>query len=169
MNTATAIRPAAATTDKQAALIRKLAAERGVDIDVPQSRSTASRLIDWLFDQPRVAPAANEAPKGAEPGYYVRADEVFVVVQNKAKTGTYAKRLVIDDNGWRKSARWEYAPGTGRDLAREGLAPLTVEEAGRLGHLHGVCVVCCKPLTDPASVTRGIGPVCAKRLSHPAR
>lgn len=30
---------------------------------------------------------------------------------------------------------------------------------------HGRCGACARPLTDPESIARGIGPVCAKRLS----
>ena len=180
MNTSTPVRTVASrpASAKQIGLIRRLAAERSANLlqveqwdtlqDVLTGREEwvamhkASALIDALFDAPR-----NPAPEAAKaaPGYYVREDEVFVVVENKAKTGTYAKRLVVA-KGWdgRTRAWWEYAPSVGRSLAAEGLAPLTADEVGRLGHLHGVCVVCCKALTDPESVTRGIGPVCRKRL-----
>jgi hypothetical protein len=119
-------------------------------------------LLNALKRIPR--PAAAAAAK-AEPGYYLTAaDEVIVVVETKDKQRTYAKRLTFhtgEDGAQR--ARWEYAPGVGRTLA--GIAPLTAEQAARLGHLHGVCVICAKPLTDPASVERGIGPVCVRRLT----
>lgn len=36
--------------------------------------------------------------------------------------------------------------------------------AVRHGHMTGNCAVCSKALSDPESVTRGIGPVCAKRF-----
>lgn len=111
---------------------------------------------------PVVAPAP--APK-ADTGYYATdSGDYYVVVANKAGTSTYAKRLVLVaavDGSQRP--RWEYAPGVGRTLA--GTHPLTVAEAARLGHLHGYCIICCRALTDPASVQAGIGPVCATRLA----
>lgn len=181
--TATAARPA---SDKQVALIVRLLAEkpswterlnglvweRAFDIlgnqgsDDPKfvSSREASAVIDALF---KVPSGSADKPQAAKPGYYVRgaedAREVLVVVENRAKTGTYAKRLEISTGGLKTTARWEYAPGVGRTLA--GLEPLTVEEAARLGHMHGVCVICARSLTDPDSVQRGIGPVCAARLA----
>ena len=94
------------------------------------SKKTASLLISTLKGMPDKAGAA------AAPGYYVRNGEVYVVVLNRAGTNTYAKQMVIS-NG---RGRWEYAKGVGRDIAKEGLAPLTVTEAARLGKLHGACV-----------------------------
>lgn len=155
-------------TEKQAAFITRLRAERAL----PQtdtsglSKAAASRLIDSLLATPRQAPAAPAAePKDAAPGYYVTADDtLYVVVENKAHTHTYAKRLVITQGPARSTARWEYEAGAGRALAASDHEPLSVEKAASLGHLHGFCVICCRPLTDPESVTRGIGPVCASRL-----
>ena len=104
-------------------------------------------------------------PKAAEPGYYVRDGEVFVVVENKAKTSTYAKRMTTyTDEGGANRGKWVYAPGVGRDFAAAELVPLTVEEAAKLGRLYGICVICGATLTDPESVERGIGPVCAGKV-----
>lgn len=181
----TTTRPA---SDKQTALIARLAREKDIrhldhedrllialaddpgEGDGIQMRE-ASRLIDLLFACPR---EAADLSTMAAPGYYVTSGEesdgevpptVYVVVENRAKTATYAKRLEVTRNeGGRNTARWEYAPGAGKNLAAEGLHPLGVKEAARLGHLHGVCVVCARGLTDPDSVMRGIGPVCAARL-----
>jgi hypothetical protein len=89
-----------------------------------------------------------------EPGFYVHDDDVYVVIQNKAKTNVYAKRMNL------AYGRWEYAPGAAARLTER----LTVEQAAALGHLHGRCVLCGAELSDPESVQRGIGPVCAKRL-----
>jgi len=166
---------ASAASDKQVALITRLLGEKDLTGTIYAGHTvcpdgltggmqgSASATITALFALPRKREQGEAAP--AQPGYYVRDGEVFVVVENKAKTSTYAKRLVITStvDGKRKGA-WEYAPGVGRSLAAEGLAPLTVEEAARLGHLHGVCMICGKPLTTPKSVQQGIGPVCIKRL-----
>lgn len=161
-------------------------AERGFDLIADPSKFVskheASRVIDALMETPRRATEAQPEHRDATPGYYTAGDDFIVVVENKAGTHTYAKRLVVttagcrghfdaegaltyDDCG-RTTARWEYAPGVGRTLA--GLSPMSLEEAIEFGHLHGICFVCTKPLTDPASVARGIGPVCAKRFAAPA-
>jgi len=36
---------------------------------------------------------------------------------------------------------------------------------GEMGRKTGVCAVCGRYLEDPKSITQGIGPVCAKRLT----
>jgi len=147
---------------KQAAFLERLLAERGLAKDAIAGM-TARAAIDHLLAMPRPAAAPAAA---ATPGYYVTADgTVFVVVRTKDGQRTYAKRLDIrEGEGGRKSAAWVYAPGAGRNLAAEGLAPLTPAEAGRLGHLSGVCVICGRALVDPASVKAGIGPVCVRKL-----
>ena len=115
----------------------------------------ASAIIDGLLALPK------PARKLAEPGYYTRDTDVFVVVYNKDRTRTYAKQLIVPADINRR-AFWKYAPGVGFELA--DLTPLTVDEARRLSHLHGVCVICGIRLTDPKSVERGIGPVCIKKI-----
>lgn len=97
--------------------------------------------------------------KSAETGYYTLGGAFYVVVANKAGTGTYAKKLVQDAGRW----HWAYEKGTVRFLA--DLKPMTVEDAVAFGHLHGVCAVCLRPLTDPKNVAAGIGKTCAKRLA----
>jgi hypothetical protein len=146
----------------QVAYLRSLIAQREVPASVKDMDVAAipARQASALIDTLRMAPYASkgEATAKATPGYYVQGDDVYVVVENKAKTSTYAKRMVVTGN----TGRWEYAPGVGRTLA--GLEPLTVARAATLGRLHGVCMVCGRTLTDPESVERGIGPVCAGRL-----
>lgn len=163
--TTTTTRPA---SDKTLAFIARLLTERQVpaasrewiEAHPDMSQRHASATIDHL----RSLPFAQTDTAKATPGYYVtEAGAYVVVVENKAKTSTYAKRLVLDESGERTTARWEYAPGVGRTLA--GMEPMTVAQAAALGHMHGICVKCCKPLTDPKSVQAGIGPVCAKAFA----
>lgn len=182
MSTATAEAPVTyripardVATAKQLELIARLTTERewaGIrDIEAlgrllnrdPQflawfDRGCASTLIDQLFAAPY---KLTENTAKAEAGYYVRAGVVYVVVANKAGTGTYAKRLVVRHG----RGSWEYAAGVGRSLAAAGLVPLTVEEAAKLGRQHGVCVVCAKTLVNPESVSRGMGDRCAAKLT----
>lgn len=126
----------------------------------PLDKSEASFLITGLL-------SCDQKPRPkveAEPGYYVTDDnEYVVVVMNRDRTHTYAKRLEVTKiRGQRSKARWVYSPGLGYDVAH--LKPVTVEEAARFGHLHGVCLICCRALTKPESVKNGIGPVCAEKI-----
>lgn len=175
MSTTTIDYPA---TAKQVAFLRDLATSRqwddghdysdvltdaaaGHDV-VGIDKRIASDLISELLATPRRQARAAAATQAAQPGYYLREDTVFVVVWNREHTRTYAKRMVVS-NG---HGSWRYAAGAGRDIAAEGLVPLTIADAARLGHLHGCCIVCGKRLTHPESVARGIGPVCAKRIAE---
>lgn len=134
---------------------------------LPYSRGLEAADPSALYYNPRHrredAPAAAAAATGdAAEGYYVRGDEAFRVVTNKSGTHTYAKRLRV----YGDRMVWEYAPGTGRDLAAEGLTPMTAEEAGRLGLLHGRCINCCRPLggatlSAQVSALIGYGETCA--------
>lgn len=166
MSTATAIRPA---SDKQIALLNRLAGER--DFDVPAihqiiadanagtaSMSAASRAIDILFDKPRKPLVHGDgAPVGE--GYYLQEDTVYKVVKAKSTGNLYAKALHSTEYG---RASWDYAPGAMKHLT--GAHRLTLDQAREMGTRLGACVICGKALTDPESVERGIGPVCAARI-----
>lgn len=128
------------------------------------AKSDASDLISTLIAARDAQPKPER--KDAAPGYYISstAGDFLVVVSNRAGTHTYAKRLELSKTAdGRTKARWVYAPGAGFKVA--DLNPMTLTEAAKFGHLHGVCFVCCKRLTDPESVKRGIGPVCAKKFA----
>lgn len=101
--------------------------------------------------------------KQAGPGYYVLDEAMYVVVENRAKTRTYAKKLVKTPMGaW----MWDFDAAKGVATRLAGASPLTEAEAAAWGHLHGRCFKCLKPLTDPESVKRGYGPVCAKAIKR---
>lgn len=153
----------------QFAFIARLAGEKAVPADVnivPNNSRHASLIIDMMKALPRKAATPVIAPVApAAVGYYVRNGEVFEVKANKAGTGTYAMRMVVRDSGTEHAkGTWTYAPGVGRDIAAEGLAPLLVEEAATLGLAHHCCMICGRTLTAGASIARGIGPICAGRL-----
>lgn len=146
-------------SDKQRAFLGKLLAEREHDgftlpTDRPLTSGEASKMIDILLDAPR----KQTTRPLATPGYYLHGEDVYQVVLTKDKSRTYAKRMVIDGN----KGRWEYAPGVGALLA--DMVPLTAEAAGALGQVTGVCMICGAELTNPESIERGIGPICASRL-----
>ena len=169
--------PTRPATPKQIAFLRTLADQR--EVPTEGVAVLAARMASGLFtsveashtiDTWKTYPYKKRAPrKGAEPGYYYLPSEdercegrFIVVVENKAKTGTYAKVLTqqvsIDVTRW----AWEYQKGLAFQVA--DLTPLTIEQAKAWGKLHGHCIICARPLTDPASVEAGVGPVCAKRI-----
>jgi hypothetical protein len=125
----------------------------------PVSWDDASLLIDALF-----ACGWQERPATA-PGYYATESGDFVVVLKARNTDrTYAKVLTgHEHDGGRVTWSWKYAPGVARLLANSH--PMTAAEAAQFGHLHGRCIKCLRPLTDPVSVTNGIGPKCAKAFA----
>lgn len=128
----------------------------------PLDKWDASRLINSLKNIAAQQPKPKR--EQAQPGYYVTEDGTFVVVvTNRAGTATYAKQLIVAKTATgRSKARWQYTPGLGFTVAAS--RPMTLTEATKFGHLHGVCLVCCRTLTDPESVKRGIGPVCATKF-----
>lgn len=142
-------------TNKQTALISRLTAERGLPMPNLEGVTVqgASALIEELFATPRAAAAAAAA---LEVGMYRTADGSIYRVQASRETGNlYAKRLVV-------GVGFEYAPGAIRSLTAADR--MTLEEAQAFGVETGICCVCAALLTDPKSVSRGIGPVCAKRV-----
>lgn len=146
-----------ALTPEQEATFKKVLASEFI------SKDDASYLITGLLK-------CDQKPRGemAKPGYYIhRSGAYLVVVKNKKGDATYAKRLdVTKEEGQRAKARWVYAPGMGTEVAH--MTPMSLQEAAKFGHLHGVCFVCCRALTDPESVKRGIGPVCATKFGAQA-
>jgi len=119
------------------------------------SKGEASELIELLRQLPK---------RDAEVGYYLVPShgpdpDVYTIVWNKERTRKYAKVLLLEGS----RAKWVYAPN-GKGAVLQHGEKLTVEQAAKLGRLHGVCVVCGRVLSDPESVEAGIGPVCKTRL-----
>jgi hypothetical protein len=112
---------------------------------------------DRAHDRERVKSEANPV---TECGIYRNDKGVFRVKQSKSSKRFYAERFV--PNAESKSERFEYDRGAIFSLTPEHR--LTLAQAVELGAQHGVCVVCGAELTDPTSIERGIGPVCAKKV-----
>ena len=98
-----------------------------------------------------------------EPGFYfIRVgedaeDAVFVRVQeNRDKTRVYAMAFDPDTRRWEYVNREPFAACTPDTV-------VTAEQAMWFGHAYGICLRCGATLTDPESVARGIGPVCATK------
>jgi hypothetical protein len=102
-------------------------------------------------------------PAATEPGFYSVGADIWRVRQTKDGQRTYAVRLDVQP-GARKGT-WEYVKGGLNVIARDG-APLTEAAASAFGLAHGICAICAAELSDPISVARGIGPVCAKKVQR---
>uniref|UniRef100_A0AAU7J802 Helix-turn-helix DNA binding domain protein n=2 Tax=unclassified bacterial viruses TaxID=12333 RepID=A0AAU7J802_9VIRU len=161
MSTATITKPA---TDKQIAFLNRLAGER--DFDIPAiaqiiadanigtaSMRSVSVAIDTLMSKPR-KPIAHEDGAAVSEGYYFVNGLIYKVQASKSTGNLYAK--VFSEHGY------EYAPGAMRLIPTA--TRLTLDQAAEAGVRTGRCVICAKELTDPDSVERGIGPVCAARV-----
>jgi hypothetical protein len=174
-------------SDAQVKLMNNLIAERdhGLSADiltVSIEYATADwkagrRFIDMLMTKPKKATARATAPAAAdlEPGMYRTEQGIFRVKTSEAGH-LYAKQLVLvpvydDATGEQKigengkpmtKGRFDYLAGAIRTLSAANR--MTVEEAIEFGVAESVCCQCGKTLTDPKSVTAGIGPVCAKRI-----
>jgi len=167
--TPTVKNPTAPATEKAITFLRSLGHDRlcgmsvedfdvMLDVWIEQGIATAGFVSDQINEYKNLP---KRAVASTEPGYYTLDGKYYVVVKTKDGERTYAKELVTAASG---SVSWEYKKGAVRALG--ALTPLTVEEAAKWGHLHGRCIICCRPLTDAKSVTNGIGPVCAKKLAR---
>lgn len=95
-------------------------------------------------------------------GYYAKDGDVYKV-RTSQKGNLYATVLTsVETATGAVKGKWEYAAGTIGSLTADDA--ITVEQAAEYGHLHGFCAICGQTLTDPESVERGIGPVCAKNI-----
>lgn len=94
-----------------------------------------------------------------EVGMYRTSDgDVFRVKQSKSGN-LYAMRF---DPTAPKSERFVYEAGSIFRISASDR--MTLAEASAIGAQCGICVVCGAELSDPKSIERGIGPVCAKRV-----
>ena len=163
MTTTLTGRPA---TDKQAAFLRKLIAERNAVTD-PFFTTTAEALsngtlttaqasdaIDRLLAMPR---NASTAAAELEAGIYLLGDKVVKVQRAVHGSGNmYAK--VLDPS----TGKFDYTPGLIRELTAD--QRMTLEQARQYGAIYGVCCNCGRTLTNEDSIEAGIGPVCASRF-----
>ena len=167
--------PSAPATEKQVAFLLSLSVQR----DIGMSPEDADVMIKTLQETGGLTKGFvsqqigtwKECPrresKQAGPGYYEYEGDLYVVVENRAKTHTYAKKLVnVGNQAFGDHWTWDYEAAKGVATRLAGATPLTEEKAAEWGHLHGRCFKCLKPLTDPESVKRGYGPVCAKALAR---
>lgn len=167
----TLTRPA---TQKQFDLIKKLIAERELDMELSDwveedrrsavagtlSSYAASLLIDALLNAPRRESAPAEEP---EAGIYVAFGDHYIRVYHGQQSGRMlAKRISWETDGDNTTVSYEYLGLASRVLTPDATPErLSIEEVGSLGITTNHCMICGRRLDDPESVDRGIGPVCA--------
>lgn len=168
---------AAPTPNQMAYLAKLMTTTSEYDFDRFMATCPSRKEMSDKIDEVKRLEQKRRAAVLPEPGYYLTDDEVYVVVKGRITSDKlYAKRLVIPGRasssggsyvprqGSKPRARWFYVRGKIFELdASKRLHP---EDAARLGHQHGYCVVCGMQLMDPKSVTHGIGPTCRRRLQR---
>ena len=143
---------------KQEAWIHYLATQSKIDSETPVVDGEYITLIQKMYSGVKSpnrkfhlhlpsGVAISTIPKGANAGgIYVFEDNSYVakITSNGDLVGSVSEdvKLILDD-------------------ACDNLLKL----AQLYGHETGNCSVCSRPLSDPKSLSYGIGPVCMKRLS----
>ena len=145
-------------SEKQIELIKRLCAER--DMEVPEldnltggRTGSASKLIESLFAIGRGLDGTTR--KDPDEGLYRIEDDQIVRVRLSKSGAWYAQIAQKRPN--RTTLQWEYL---GRRVDLRGAEKMSDAEAGKL---LGFCVRCNAELTDPESIERGLGPVCAQK------
>lgn len=156
----------------------------------PKQAEFARKLIEWSVpawerQQPEARPT-REAVAAAQPAP-VLLPRLFALMQRLAKLEIGALKLARkngDSLVWVKHAACEGVVGklengtlvifhgriAGRITAqelRDALAAIEADpEAAAVlhGKASGRCAVCSRDLTDPESIARGIGPICAEKF-----
>lgn len=120
-------------------------------------RRFASDMISVL--RVEVEKLVARTPKVPDGRYAVKTDEghyAFYRVWN-GKRATLVYLMISDDEMW-----------LGREVARTILAKITsvgpLEASKAYGSQIGACGVCGRTLTNPTSISNGIGPVCAGKF-----
>jgi hypothetical protein len=97
-------------------------------------------------------------------GTYVQPDKSLMWVIRKAKDSdnTYAMNKAFLGKTWTYVRNGKAMLANLVNIGQANI--LTLEEAVAIGQAVGHCVMCGAQLTDPESIRRGIGPVCATKL-----
>jgi hypothetical protein len=146
-------------TPKQISFLTSLASEREYDLAERKSAGLtvreASELIEFLLAMPK--PASRVSFVELELGMYRLANGDIYRIQRSRESGRlYAKKLDWANN------TFVFEQGAMRLITADDR--MTLDEAKAWGVETGICCVCSAFLTDPKSVSAGIGPVCASRV-----
>lgn len=91
-------------------------------------------------------------------GIYRTNGQVYKVQPSRTSGYLYAMKLTQVGDGW----KFVYESGAIKNISAAN--KMTLEEAKQFGKQFGVCCQCGALLTDPVSVARGIGPICAEKF-----
>jgi hypothetical protein len=120
----------------------------------------ASRMIDKLTKCPwktaKTQTAAKTVTEIVPEGFYCVGVDYYKVQTSKTTGKRYAKIWVGGHT------KWAYNPGGIHKLTL--VDKLTAEQAAQFGSKTGHCCICSKLLTNPESVSAGIGPVCSAKM-----
>lgn len=138
------------------------------DTTVPVSGAQASAIIEWLLAQPRKQDAGNpyaakNTPDVPEGRYAVEMDGKLHFFKVRRPTeGRWDGYTFVDEQAGPQTYPVR------RDRRNAVLTLIAQDTHGalvRYGHELGRCGVCGLELTDEESRARGIGPVCAGKLT----
>lgn len=113
---------------------------------------------DFLVEIPGLPGVIVERPSApviTQPGFYELDGNIYKVKQGRSGR-LYALHVTEDDT------KGTFASGVVFRLTED--MKLTEERASAFGRITGQCLICGRTLTDPSSIDRGIGPVCASRM-----
>lgn len=171
MTTTTAPAPA---TAKQIDLIDKLLTTRATqphDAEIwakvrdRASKANAHRFIDQLLAYPVKAPTAEATPerKNLTPGRYAltTGDTVTRYQIDRPENGKWAGWTFLSRVNGSHSER---VRGTEAQRIIDAIAADPLAAATLYGKTTGRCGICSRELSNPESIERGIGPVCASRI-----
>lgn len=162
----------APASERQIAFVKSLLADReapeGYSERMSESMAEgvlssreASAAIDYLKGLPK-RPGARAAVVDLPLGIYTVADEIWRVGVSRTTGRKYAAKLRGDLLTMGAKPKFDFVRGGMAILAREGERQ-SLGWAEAWGLEHGWCICCDAYLTDPKSVARGIGPVCATK------
>lgn len=157
-------------TDKQRNLIDNLLTEKLITDEAQvvidsafanyrDDSKVASTFITFLFSMPRADGGKPRTPRfDPEPGVYLMDDTVYRVRISRSSGQWYAEACIKPDaDSGRKSLDWKYFG------KRVNLRDAVVMEDADAGKFLGYCIRCGAELTDPDSIARGMGPICANK------
>lgn len=167
---------------KQVAFIERLVAERDIealsghayerafDVATGAGKAISGAEARVTIDALLAAPPKVDAPAEPPEGIHHHDGTIYRVQTAKTSGKRYATALVEVAGRYSHGAAgnatewaWDYV-GRRPFLVLSEATYLTLEQAKAFGVAHGVCAVCGARLSNPDSVERGIGPVCASRL-----
>lgn len=166
---------------KQVAMLVKMCRERNLDIQPIYNEQNSGKLSNQRVNElmaliksnakvntavkisptPVVKSSTKSSVKVTQ-GFWKLGHDTYRVNYNQAHTHLYASKLVVDSTA-KHGYRWVYASGTMDKIAKSG-TKLGGEWVKQFGDLYSHCCLCGRELTIPASVQKGIGPVCADKI-----